>query len=83
MKEKSIHKEIAKLIYNFYNNFWVELIGKVIFVILVILNYFFLLIGSKIRGYSKDFDKIEDFFLISEGIVLLSLYLLSNGRSTR
>lgn len=59
---KSINKKIAKLIYRFFHNFWVELTAKFIAVLLWIVCVVMIVVGPEIRG-SKEFDRIEMHFL--------------------
>jgi hypothetical protein len=73
-KRKNILKRIAKIVYNVYHNFWIELIGKIILFLFCLFNSLMIVIGPEIDD--DKFDKFDrDSFLITSSIILL-LYLL-------
>lgn len=67
-------KKIARIIYNIYTNFWVELIGAIVAYILIGVCMFMVVVGSRIE--SEKFHKISFKLVNFLGIVLLFLWLL-------
>lgn len=70
---KSINKKIAKLIYRFFHNFWVELTAKFIAVLIWIVCLV-MMVGPEIRG-SKEFDRIENALFITIVPTVLIIWL--------
>lgn len=67
-------KKIARVIYNIYSNFWVELIGKMVAFMLIGISMFMVVVGSRIG--SKKFHNISFKLANFLCIVLLFLWLL-------